>query len=179
MRIIQRRPRWGLICGLAAVAAVGWWNVRRSQSDVGWGRGLFLHEGPVRIVRVEDPVTLVVRALDGPAAKYNGDFRVRLLAIERLAPPNDSRHSNFKQALAISNRFVEQCPQHTATVAFDWQRFDDTETPLAFVFNGQESLNATLLESGCVQLVRYPGMPSKWMRELIKIADERSADRAP
>ncbi len=177
--MVRRRPRWGLIGGVAILAIIGWINVRRSMSDVGWGRGLFLHEGRVEIVKVEDAVTMVVRALDGPAQKYNGDFRVRLLGIERTKQDAIAEQPYAAGALELTNRFVDRCPQRVAKIVFDHQRFDDTETPIAFLFCGETFLNADLLQSRLVRLQRYPGMPTKWMRELIKVAGDQSEQRTP
>lgn len=177
--MVRRRPRWGLIGGVAILAIIGWSNVRRSMSDVRWGRELFLLEGRVEIVKVEDAVTLVVRALDGPGRKYNGDFRLRLLGIERLKAEAPDEQPNAARALEVTNRFVEHCPQRVAKIVFDHQRFDDTETPIAFLFCGESFLNAELLQSRLVRLKRYPGMPTKWMRELIKVAGDQTLQRVP
>jgi hypothetical protein len=177
--MVRRRPRWGLIVAVVALALIGWLNVRRSLNDVGWGRQLFLHEGRVQIVKIEDAATMVVRALDGPAEKYNGDFRVRLLGIQRPQDGTPEEKSNAAAALEITKRFVHNCPRQTATIVFDRQRFDETETPLAYLFCGEVFLNAELLRSRSLRLVRYPGMPGKWMRELIKISGEPLTKQLP
>lgn len=177
--MVRRRPRWGLITVVFALALIGWLNVRRSLSDVGWGRQLFLHEGRVLILKIEDAATMVVRALDGPASKYNGDFRIRLLGIERPKRGTSEEESKATEAFEISARFVRDCPGQVATVVFDRQRFDETETPLAYLFCGEIFLNAELLQSRKLGLVKYPGMPGKWMRELMKISTEPLATRVP
>ncbi len=158
---------------------VGWINVRQSRSAVGWGRQLFLHEGQVQIVQIEDAVTLVVRALDGPAQQYNGTFRVRLMGLERPMANEPDDRERVSQALERTNQFVRACPDQVVKLVYDRQRFDETETPLAYLFCGDACLNAELLEARVVRLKPSAGLPSKWMRELIKIAGDPQSSRAP
>ena len=177
--MVRRRPRWALLALVVALVLVGWINIRRSQSSVGWGRQLLLHEGQVEIVRVEDAVTLVVHALDGPARQYNGDFRVRLMGLERPTTDDLDARERASRGLERTTQFVNQCPKRVATLIFDRQRFDETETPLAYLFSDDVCLNAELLEARVVRLKTPSGLPSKWMRELIKIAGEPQPSRSP
>lgn len=177
--MVRRRPRWALLAVVAVFVLIGWTNVRHSRSAVGWGRQLFLHEGRVQIVQVEDAVTLVVRALDGPAQQYNGAFRVRLMGLERPTSNDPNETERASQALARTTQFVSQCPDRVAKLIFDRDRFDETETPLAYLFCGDACLNAELLEARVVRLKRSPGLPSKWMRDLIKVAGDPQPFRTP
>lgn len=170
MSKVRRRPRWALFAVFGVLLLIGWFNVRQSQSTVHWGRQLFLHDGRVQIIAVEDAVTLVVEALDDPARQFNGTFRVRLMGIEPPRPDHPHGLQIATDALTRTEAFVRRCPQGVATLIYDRQRFDESETPLAYVFCGDDCLNAELLESGLVRLKQPAGLPSKWMRDLIKIS---------
>jgi hypothetical protein len=168
--MVRRRVDCKKSTVLLGLIVLAWFGYRRAPSPVGSGRELFLEEGLVRVIRIEDAQTLVVRSLDGPAARNGGDFRLRLCGIRPIDSPERESKSDAARAEAITRRFVDECPQRIVRVVFDGQRFDETETPIAFVYSGKTCLNAELLRAQAVQLVQYPGMPSKRMRELIKVA---------
>jgi hypothetical protein len=167
--MVRRRPRWFLAISMAVIALMGAINIYRSTSPIRWGRQLFLHEGLVEVLQVEDATSLVVRALDGPAAQYNGTFRVRLLGIAQLAAKSIEQRDRADRALQLTRQFVADADRRLYLV-FDRHRFDATETPLAYVVHGEECLNEQLMASGLVELDQPAGLPSKRMRTLIQIA---------
>lgn len=167
--MVRRRPRWFLAATLGCIALIGAINVYWSTSPIRWGRQLFLHEGFVEIVEVEDATSLVVRALDGPAAQFNGTYRVRLLGISRLPVESIEQRDRAIRALELTRQFVDRADRRLYLV-FDRHRFDATETPLAYVLHVEECLNERLLAAGLVELEQPPGLPSKRMRTMIQIA---------
>lgn len=173
----RRRPRWFLLAAVFACLGLAAFQLVRSHSAAGWGRGLFLHEGPMELVQVEDAVTFVVRGLEDPSRRYNGPFRLRLMGVERQAPTEETAAA----ALARTEQLLAPGPGRTVHVVFDRQRFDETETPTGYLFVEGVCLNTELLRKGLVRLKRPAGLPSKSMRDLIQAANEaalRSATRS-
>jgi hypothetical protein len=163
--MIERRPRWGLWLAGFSLLLIGAIQLGRHRTEVAAGRQIFLREGRVQVVRVEDPITLIVRPLDPPASQYSSTYRVRLFGLEARTRPGDAAHDAARR---WTEGWVAGCRNREVELIYDHQRFDDSETPIAFVFHQTECLNIRLLQMGLARLVRYSGMPSRWSREMIK-----------
>jgi hypothetical protein len=60
---------------------------------------------------------------------------------------------------------------------FDRDRFDETK-PVGYLF-AVTLVSCELLEARVVRLKRSAGLPSKWMRDLIKVAGDPQPSRTP
>ena len=163
--IPQRKKKAVVFVAALVLFVLGRMLFEFCQTESNIGRHALLTEGDYRVVRIVDPITLVVEPVDFGPQKNSRPFRIRLASLD-LAPTE-------RRSLERDNEAVktEIGPDRLVRLRFDRHRFDKDQIPLAYAFADNVFINARLVALKIAVPKFLPDNSAKLQRQIARAAD--------
>ena len=161
----QHRFRLQVVCALVFGLCITAQALHESSiNEQPPGRHLTLTEGTYQVLRIVDPITLIVQKTPSIVANGNDAFPIRLASLQAVSPSNDRASTTHLQT--GMSHLSQLIGKGQLELKFGSQRFDLDQTPLAYAFIDQRLLNAELVALGVANPKMLPNNSSRWQRQI-------------